>query len=98
MAIITVSDVCYVMTKAACQLQTARSIIRILRHLTALLAPNAHCLTSIHADMLQACIAGQMYGVALRFLDSQDIRDFDTARTHITSQDCMRYFYYAGIW
>lgn len=92
------SDVCCLLTRAACQQQCARSIIRLLRHVATTLAPNRYCLTSIHADVLQACISGQMYGVALRFIADIQVLDFQVAKTQITAFDVLRYFYYAGVW
>ena len=83
-------------TEFLCAKGNPRCLLRTLRHLIVVTQPSEICLTPIHADYLQACIAGQMYRMAYDFVKNSIVLEVDPARTGLSSADPSKYFYYAG--
>lgn len=94
----------HALATVSCQIRCAKRTIRCLNNLCTVLlsagadaSPITSTLTAVHADVLQVCIAAHMYSYALRFINAHRILDINPPIHAITSEDFLRYYYYAGL-
>jgi hypothetical protein len=100
----------HAMTTLSCQVGCSKRVIRSVVHLCSVLLTatpgigagassesNTSTLTAVHADVLQACISAHMYSYAVRFIDGHRILEISPSKHPVSSEDFLRYFYYAGI-
>lgn len=92
-----VATVMRILTDLACKIGHGKSVIVVLHKTLHLISPNPHCLTPVHALLLQACISGQMYCFAITDLNQQSILEVDDPEKGMSIADFLLYFYYAGI-
>jgi len=74
-----------------------RVVLNLLHRAIGLLSPSPSCLTAVHTMYLQACIQGQAYDAAVKFLRSTLILEISLRYAPLQGIDVVEYFYYAGI-
>lgn len=47
---------------------------------------------------MKVCIKARLYGVAVRFINNQEMIEVEPEKTNVSIEDVLRYFYYSGIW
>ena len=71
-------------------------LITPLLQLARAMTPSPDCLTAIHADVLQACLASRHYSTAVDFIDRNIISEISPQECYLPSIDYLRFFFYAG--
>ena len=93
-----ITSISHKLVSISCQIGQPRAAINMIKQIIPLYGVADTCLTPAHADLLQACIAGQMYSYAVDFLRCLDIFEINSTDTNLKCEDFLKFFYYSGIW
>jgi len=92
-----ITSISHKLVSISCQIGQPRAAINMIKQIIPLYGVADTCLTPAHADLLQACIAGQMYSYAVDFLRCLDIFEINSTDTNLKCEDFLKFFYYSGI-
>lgn len=91
-----VAKLAHTVTRLAIENRCPAKVIPSLSRLSSTVSPSPICLSAIHADVLRACIAGNMHSYAHDFVSQAPILEISPKQCHLEATDFLNYFYYSG--
>lgn len=88
--------VCRQFAEDACSLGLARAAVRPLQAVLGAAASSQWCLTTLHTDFLQVCLAAKAFKAASA-VAAVDVYDVDGDERVFSAEDYARYWLYAGM-